>query len=457
MKLSNRGSLKLVLIFVLLAATQSQRFTVDLRALSPPTEPPLFQMAAGQERQFVGVAHCASTTCHGSVTPKPGDQIQQNEYRVWANQDKHAGAYDVLLQSESKEIAGKLNIQNPETSDRCLVCHSVSVAESQQARSFDLSDGVSCEVCHGAAGSWLSEHFQRNWTPEQSARLGMYDSKDLQFRTQLCLRCHLGSQQGIVNHQLIAAGHPDLVFELDKFSALMPGHWRVEQGNWEGVQRWAMGQVVAFRESMRLLSWKVTNNTSASWPDFAEFECVACHHNLTPSSPRQERGYEGRAGIPPWNPSRYIVLRYLTSQLGEAARSNLEELVTKLKRLLQKGLSVRAEVAGTADEIAQLMEQQGSDVAGLAWNEERVLRLIESIARDASIIANSGIRSAEQVTMAVDALFISYQASTGKTNEQLDSLIDRLYNSLQGPYESAQFAAQLRRIRDLIRQMLVST
>ena len=79
------------------------------------------------------------------------------------------------------------------------------------------------------------EHTTRGWTHAQSVALGMYDTRDLAKRTEKCLSCHLGSQEKFVDHEMIAAGHPDLYFELDSFSAVMPRHWKVPRESAPGV------------------------------------------------------------------------------------------------------------------------------------------------------------------------------------------------------------------------------
>src|SRR5947209_15106732 len=41
-----------------------------------------------------------------------------------------------------------------------------------------------------------------------------------------CLSCHLGDPDKYVDHEMIAAGHPDLYFEQASFEAVMPRHWK---------------------------------------------------------------------------------------------------------------------------------------------------------------------------------------------------------------------------------------
>ena len=70
---------------------------------------------------------------------------------------------------------------------------------------------------------------------------------------------------------MIAAGHPDLYFELDSFSAVEPRHWKtpresapgkpVEDGAWSGVRDWSAGQAVQLRASLERLSWRAKRRT----------------------------------------------------------------------------------------------------------------------------------------------------------------------------------------------------
>src|SRR5258708_29908038 len=55
----------------------------------------------------------------------------------------------------------------------------------------------------------------RSNSHESSINAGMIDTRKLAVRDQVCLTCHLGTTKDqVVDHELIAAGHPDLAFEL---------------------------------------------------------------------------------------------------------------------------------------------------------------------------------------------------------------------------------------------------
>src|ERR1700722_9727602 len=124
-------------------------------------------------------------------------------------------------------MAGILGVGKAEAAPKCLACHALNPPSELRSRTFDVSEGVSCESCHGPASGWLGPHTERNWTHAQSVAEGMVDTRDIVKRTEKCLSCHLGSEEKFVDHEMIAAGHPDLFFELASFSAAMPRHWKV--------------------------------------------------------------------------------------------------------------------------------------------------------------------------------------------------------------------------------------
>jgi len=271
---------------------------VTLLACSLGLVPALAQQSqpgAGQVGMYSGPGGCAASNCHGSITAKTVTRISQNEYTIWAAQGRHVKAYTMLSNPVSMRMARILKLGvNPNQSEKCLACHSIDAPPNLRAQSFQADEGVSCENCHGPAVGWLGPHTTRNWTHEQSLKLGMYDTRDLVLRAEKCMSCHVGTAEKRVDHQMIAAGHPDLTFELDTFSAVMPRHWKfpdLNQDGWEGVREWAIGQGVQLRETLRRLSRSASDQKS--WPEFAELECFACHHSLTQAQDSWRRGHRG--------------------------------------------------------------------------------------------------------------------------------------------------------------------
>ena len=162
---------------------------------------------------------------------------------------------------------------------------------------------MSCEACHGAAQKWLSTHYTEEWrrkTPSEKSLEGMIDTKNVRVRAEVCARCHVGEGDMDVNHDLIAAGHPRLSFELGLYTARMPKHWnpRDERARYPDFEAraWLVGQAVSAQTALELLADRAeqAGQRKKPWPEFAEYACFACHHDLKEPSPRQQLGYRGR-------------------------------------------------------------------------------------------------------------------------------------------------------------------
>ena len=64
---------------------------------------------------------------------------------------------------------------------------------------------------------------------------------------------------------LLAAGHPELLFELDGQAVSEPKHWR-EKGDWHGPKAWLVGQAVALREMSAQLNRENTPGEKLTAP-----------------------------------------------------------------------------------------------------------------------------------------------------------------------------------------------
>jgi Cytochrome c554 and c-prime len=409
---------------------------------------------ANEASKYTGPGSCSSPSCHGGVQERSETSVLQNEYSTWVVRDKHAHAFVNLTNPVGTRIAKIMGLGKPETAARCLACHSLDVPVEQRARTFDLTDGVGCENCHGPASAWLGPHTTRDWKYEKSLELGMYNTRDLARRSERCLTCHLGTADKSVDHELIAAGHPDLYFELDSFMSVMPPHWKeVDKDPWFGVRALAVGQAVQLREQLRRVA---RESQSGIWPEFAELDCFACHHNLVAAkdSWRQERGYEGRRpGNPPWNLSRYVVLRRVIQEADSGAAQQLGTEVEKVYMLVTALGSDRKQVAAEASSAGEIADRLAQRLNGMTFDQPMTLRLMKSISSDSDSIANQGERAAEQATMALDSLFVAYGKNGKFANaDQIRGAINALFKQLDDPssYNGFQFAAALKSLGGLL-------
>jgi len=426
--------------------------------------------AQSEPIKYIGPGSCAATSCHGSVKPIAGSRIFQNEYSTWIIQDKHSRAYQALTGDVGERMARILKLgAKAEEAPKCLACHALNPPPEQRGRAFETSEGVSCENCHGPASAWLGPHTTHSWPHEKSVALGMADTRDVIHRTEKCLECHLGTKNKFVDHEMIAAGHPDLYFELDSFSAVMPRHWKVpresepgkpvEDAAWVGVREWSTGQAVQLRAAMERLTWRARSerfDKKDVWPEYSELSCFACHHALGPAkdSWRQERGYAGRRpGDPAWNSSRYTVFRLLAKQIDSASAPELDRQLLSVSGEMSKLNPDRNAVASAASAAAPLAQRIAERLAAMQYDQAVALRLLQTISGDAENISLADERAAEQATMALDSLYIAYSKDVKPANApEVRAAINALFQQLENPsaYNADQFASSLRRIRALL-------
>ncbi|MGH9641328.1 MAG: multiheme c-type cytochrome [Terriglobales bacterium] len=418
----------------------------------------LSTLASAQTREpapigkYNGPGGCAASSCHGSILPKTVLRIPQNEYSIWEGQDKHARAYQVLSNEVSLRIGRILNLKSaPYQSEKCLACHALSVPPDQRAQTFDISDGVSCEHCHGPASGWLGPHTVKDWesmSVDEKAKLGMWDLRDVAVRAHNCLHCHVGTPEKSVDHQMIAAGHPDLTFELNLFSAVMPRHWRdAKDTPWFGTKEWAVGQGMQLRDSLQRLARRARSST---WPEYSELDCLACHHSLTApkDSWRQEAGYAGRTpGVPAWNSARYTVFRYAAMATDAPTASKLESEIVTLSALMGQLSGDKEQIAASADRAADLAHSLAGELNGRTYDQAFTQQVMRRIVSDSSAISQQGQRAAEQAAMSLDSLY-NVCKQNGVPNSEVQSAIAGLFAQVQNPsaYDARAFGAQLQKV-----------
>jgi hypothetical protein len=90
----------------------------------------------------------------------------------------------------------------------------------------------------------------------------------------------------------MAAGHPPLAFDAAKFLRDMPPHWVEDDprtvATW--VEGMKAGAVAALRQVARAAQER------ERWPEFAVFDCYACHHAIQSGSVYETQDPPGRPG-----------------------------------------------------------------------------------------------------------------------------------------------------------------
>lgn len=395
---------------------------------SPPTNSP-----ASAALKFVGSRSCGSSNCHGSVRPdRNEDRIRRNEFLVWFEQDPHAQAGETLHGEASRNIVARLskgtsrgtsspsrqaNVVPAWENSLCLSCHNPRPDPSQQGPRFHADQGIGCESCHGPAEQWLSEHYRAAWKPQKRvANNGFVDTEDLATRALTCTKCHVGSSEAAVGHDLIAAGHPPLKFELAGYYERLPKHWRDERERRTScdleAKLWLAGQAAQQDASLALLESRAraAAERRGPWPELAEYDCYACHHQLRPAdSWRAERGFrrDGANRVTlPWGTWAFA-LSDLTPEFGtlvDSLRTTIERrLVPDAAQVADSARAARSqlrlpgnwlapETAGAPEAILDIVRRvlQDDQRAVRDWDQAVQLYLalaaLEANARDARIL-----------------------------------------------------------------------
>ena len=195
--------------------------------------------------KFLGSQSCSSSSCHGGADEK------HNQYTIWLTHDfHHARPYATLETARSERLAEVLKISNPTQSARCTICHAPfqTVPAEHLGPDAKATEGISCESCHGPAENWIRSHTRSDYTHADRVASGMRDLKNPYVRANTCVACHQN-----LDPEIRAAGHPELIFEMNGQSADMPRHWLKAEDN--GPDTWFVGQAVALRE----MSWELLN------------------------------------------------------------------------------------------------------------------------------------------------------------------------------------------------------
>jgi hypothetical protein len=307
-----------------------------------------------------GSRSCATSVCHGGVElHKP-----QSEFTTWLSLDPHARAYDTLLNARARTIAENLWADRTVAHEAplCLKCH-VDPNYERARPSFRQQDGVGCESCHGAAESWQQNHYRPGWQ-----RRGMNDTESLPGRARICVDCHVGVPGNEVDHDLIAAGHPALRFEFATYFANLPPHWDVAKDkatpDFE-ARAWVAGQLVTASRAMELLAHRADPDSGKIWPEFAEFDCFACHHDLQASSWRQTNAHlENR------RPGSLRLGDWYTALLPELFAGAKNESANKMLSAMRDPIRPRQEIAKNAKALATSLEAVARKPADTRWLDQ---------------------------------------------------------------------------------------
>lgn len=337
---------------------------------------------------FLGSGSCMSSNCHGrsnasrsplSTMPPakmpPGKmQASTGQLRteqlgtsrlwtsastIWSTDDPHAQAAETLLGENSfrmvqrllSDMSSEQSVEDMSSVNqnyyqvlekRCVGCHTTPIGmdndDTRRRLERNGLTGVTCEACHGAAARWLDPHVSTEWAAvPASVKLesyGFQNTRELPTRASICLECHQGPRRdphkGLyeVDHELIAAGHPRLMFELRTALLQLPAHWDRESdrarnaGAQFDFDAWWCGQR---EQAARLLNrGRMQNEPRSAFArpnfDYAQLDCFACHRKLrveSAGSRSRSEVFNTLSGLPRLEDFSWIVVNGRLRMAGE--------------------------------------------------------------------------------------------------------------------------------------------
>jgi hypothetical protein len=371
-----------------------------------------------------GVASCATSVCHGKISPDPDANVRLNEYRVWLRQDYHSRAYRTLLSAQSKTIADKLGLPSAQGAKICLDCHADNVAAVARGRRFQISDGVGCEACHGGAGKWLESHAELETSHGDNIAAGMYPTEQPLSRARLCLSCHLGTRNKFATHAIMGAGHPRLAFELETFTVNQPAHYEVDADYSQrkpaisSVNMWLTGLAVVSLQTLELLQSPLFDQDTLI-PELSFYQCHACHHPMDTLRWQPEGGAAALApGSLRLNDGNLRVLVTVLKVLAPARAQALEAGIAALHRA---SLESREAVIAQAIALQTELQPVAEELSRGTYDPSMQKTLRRALLVAASEGSYRHFTAAEQAFMAIETLSIAL-AEQDKYSTQLDVL-----------------------------------
>jgi hypothetical protein len=324
-------------------------------ALALPAAPATLPAGRPAPRALLGAGSCTSSGCHAA--PVEGHAAWQSSYTVWAARDPHARAHAVLHEPLAQAIVAALAARSPDRpvvpaaeNVACIGCHATG-------RGRMAAEGVGCESCHGAAGDWLVAHTLPGWNTSGNT-LGLVDLADPFVAADTCAGCHVGGPPAAdgapreVSHDLIAAGHPRLAFELRSFKEAEPPHWRdrfltaltaltaptaapspatvagaaaagrhpdprAPRAALDPLDEWALGRLGSLEVFLGQMARQgaaaerrrdADGPVAAVWPEFTAFDCYGCHRPALVAADQGPAANPGGLGVPRLEPLHWALL-----------------------------------------------------------------------------------------------------------------------------------------------------
>lgn len=392
--------------------------------------------------------------CHsaGAIPPKDttgiGKRVTLKEATIWQMHDKHAKAFEALEKPLGQAMSQLLGY-DVRRDTRCLNCHVGTCQVEEPATPAKLTappealvaGGVGCQACHGPAANWVNVHQDPSWlkkTTEERRALGLRETREPVARAEMCVSCHLGNaaERKQVTHDMYAAGHPPLPgFEIETFTKIMPTHAKPLAERTDLLERLKLpvdelpqtratltASVVAMRSAIKLLADGAAPQTAtgkSEWPEFALFDCAACHHELRMPSWRQGRGslaLPGRPTVRSWPLALYRVVDRDAVRTLKPLQQTLDR--QPFGRPVAVRLAAQEVLLQVDAKLADLQAQKFDQTSGTKW----LKRICD--------VALEGTHDYESARQLAWVFLVVFRESAAGQQEKIEAILKQLESEL---------------------------
>ena len=412
---------------------------------------------------LVGTQTCGSSTCHNSAIVWPNSAVKQNEYAKWKIHDPHRNATTTLLSPKAKDIASKLGIPSAISSNTCLDCHAFNVPNAKRKTPISahtkIENGIACEACHGPGENWIGVHTAGLYFYEANIKAGMFPTADASARTQLCMSCHIGSEDKLVTHRMLAAGHPRPTFEVNFYTWFsaheMTGreyysHFEVDSDYRQrkplpyGLKVWAIGQVEQAKHTLDLILSPKLN--AGLVPELSLYNCDSCHRQISHTE----------AGNSPGYPRINMSNLYFVSIIGKIISPDVaKRLQQKIARIQNSVTISQAALITESKSIQTDIEQLLPMINAHVFTTQDRIKIIDLITSPNTQSQFIQFQTAEQALLAtasiVDELYRKSEISKQQF-EDAQTILNQTFTHIDsGPsYSPDMVRTAFARIRSLV-------
>jgi len=242
----------------------------------------------------------------------------------------------------------------------------------------------------------------------------------------------VGGKDRDMNHDIIAAGHPALYFDMAVYHEAYPKHWRdkdQDQPNFRS-QLWLAGKIASADAELELLESRACKTLPVSvWPELSNYQCNSCHVTLSglpkPASElNRDIVIRGRAPVRNWNLSGIDVL----SSSSIFAKSELSETLDSLRELLHS-TNPDAKLVATRTQQLRLrlfktLAENGKPTLPV-WSRQKQVALSIRLLHD-----SEGSNSWETAAGAYTASWATYPM---RSSEELEAAMKNMRSGLLFP------------------------